>query len=84
MANQTFQVWVSKYALTRGVFEVTVEDCSPPMVKTLDNYPSFYHGDDWHRTKAEAVVKAEKMRAAKIISVRRQLNKLEKMKFDPT
>ena len=35
----------------------------------------------WHTTRADAVARAEQMRDAKRLSLRKQLDKLEKMRF---
>ena len=43
-----------------------------------------YHGEgkEWHRTKEAALVRAEKMRQKKIASLKKQIEKLERMKFE--
>lgn len=43
--------------------------------------PRYYHGTDWHLTPKDAMAKAEKMRAAKIQSLKKRIERLEKMKF---
>jgi len=40
------------------------------------------HGNDWHRTEEAAIKRAEEMRLKKIASVKKQLGKLEKMRFE--
>lgn len=37
---------------------------------------------DWHETKEEAIQQATKMRNAKIASLKKQIEKLEKLNFD--
>ena len=75
------KVWITKYALTQGVYRCDVEtfDDSPRMVK--DAVSMYYHGNDWHETSDEAVAKAEKMRAAKIASLEKQIAKLRRLDF---
>lgn len=79
------EVWISKYALTRGVFRVIGEQNARSMitVRQDNGYPMYYHGEDtdWHRTEADAKAKADRMRITKIASLKKQLDKLEKMKF---
>jgi hypothetical protein len=43
-----------------------------------------YHGEnnEWHKTKEEAIRKAEEMRLKKIESHKKSIAKLEKMKFE--
>ena len=47
-------------------------------------YGTYYHGEgkDWHRTKDSAIKQAEEMKQAKIKSMKKQLDKLENMKFE--
>lgn len=76
-------VWVTKYALSKGVFTRKVVVCgeiSERMVKVVKQGPSeFYHGKEWHRTEAEALAQVEKMVAAKRASLAKGLNKLDKV-----
>ena len=58
-------VWITKYALTKGIFEMDVESQS-----------------EGCKTKAAAIAKAEKMRRKKIASLKKQIEKLESMKFE--
>jgi len=79
------KVFVTKYALTRGILEMDVEDCktSSGMVRTLKDFPIYFHGEgkDWHRTHDAARAKAEDMRVKKIASLHKQIKKFEKMEF---
>jgi len=81
------KVWVTKYALTQGIFETEVEVCEDiniNMVKEINvRYPASYHGEgkEWHKTKEEAVKRAESMKEAKIKSLTNQIKKLEALKF---
>mgnify|MGYP005759151723 CR=1 FL=1 len=81
------KVWITKYALTQGIFEIEAEECGmgfPGMIQTKEEHPSHCHeeGKDWHRSKDSAVKRAEEMRQKKISSLRKKLEKLEKMKFE--
>jgi len=84
------KVWISKYALTQGIFEKDAEDCENSrgelkgMIKYHENgFTVHFHGEgnEWHRTKEEAIKKAEEMRLKKIESHKKAIIKLEKMKF---
>lgn len=84
-----FTAWITKYALTSGIKEV--------MVRQSETYPEFVdeaeakqgwfkqtfagEGKEWHRTREAAVQRAEAMRKNKVISLRRQLAKFQKMTF---
>jgi len=81
------KVWITKYALTKGVYEANVE-----VSKTSDGvvihrvtgcFPLFFHGEgkDWHRTEDSALARAEKMRSAKLTLLRKQLAAIEALTF---
>lgn len=77
------KVWISRYALTKGIFEVEVKQ-SPfysDLVSSQSGYP-YYHKPDWHETKEEAIKRAEQMRVKKIASLRKQIEKLENLDFE--
>lgn len=75
--------WVSKYAMTKGVFPVNAEvsQTSSSMLIVRDMYTYYLHGEEWHRTREAAVARAEEMRIAKIASLKKQIAKIEKMTF---
>lgn len=75
--------WVTKYALTEGIQEVSGEVCHPISSSMLKfgKYGTA-HGKDWHRNKEEALKRAEEMRVAKIASLKRSIARIEAMKFD--
>lgn len=81
------KVWITKYALTQGIYEAEVEQSksSPSMVsqRRANTYDICYHGEgkDWHRTPEAARAKATKMVEDKIKSLKKQLKKLENMVF---
>lgn len=77
------KAWITKYALTKGILEKEVDDCGDGMVIESNNhFPTYYHGTDWHKDKKSAIAKAEEMRKKKIASLKKKIEKLEKMKFD--
>ena len=79
------KVWITKYALTSGIKEIECEDCENGAVKEIENpFQTFYHGEnsEWHRTKESAIKKAEEMRQKKIESLKKQIKKLEEMRFE--
>ena len=78
------KVWITKYALTKGLYEMEV-------VKTSEDGDSVYgkawydafHGEgkDWCRTREEAVQLAEEMRSRKINNLKKKISELEKKIF---
>jgi len=87
--EKKFKVWITKYALTQGIYEAMVELCddsdpSGNMVKQDGKWGgSYYHGKgkDWHENKYGAMVKADEMRKKKIAALKKQIVNLEKMTF---
>jgi hypothetical protein len=78
--SETRKVWISRYALTRGVYETDVEESGGYCYST-DIYRIQYPPNAWHQTRGEALARAEEMRQAKVASLRKQLTKLERKVF---
>jgi len=76
------KVFITKYALTKGIleFEVTEKD---DMVSVGGNFLHNFHGEgkEWHRSINEARIRAEQMRLNKISQLKKQIQKLEKLKL---
>ena len=85
------KVWISKYALTQGILEAEGQpSTSTPATMICESTGPFtdivfpyFHGEgrEWHRTEAEAKIKANEMVQCKIKSLEKQLAKLRKMVF---
>jgi len=77
--------WISKYALTQGIFEI--ESNSDPSEKLISHRlngmtVSYYEeGKEWHKTKEEAIARAKDLKIKKIANMKKQIAKLEKMEF---
>ena len=80
------KVWITKYALTDGIIEADVkpvlcgsvcisDTISPVLCRILNE-------GEWHSDKKQAIDKAEEMRQKKIASLKRQIEKLEEMRFE--
>lgn len=84
MANEKARVWITKYALSGGIFCVDAEirhDISSDMVTWGERHAQHAHGKEWHRTEGEARARAEKMRKDRIASLNKSIAKLEKLVF---
>ncbi len=83
--GKPFTVWITKYALTTGIFSAEVQDCfdtNDTLVRdTTKQYANYYHDREWHRTREEAVRHAEKMRKKKIASLKKSIEKIKKLDF---
>lgn len=82
------KVWITKYALTQGIFEIEAERCtnvSDDMIEQKNiQWQTYYYGEgnEWHLTKEGAIKRAKEMREKKIKSLKKQLNKIEKLDFN--
>lgn len=76
------QVWITKWALTIGIFSesVVIDDEYPGMIKTKHGYVHGV-GRDWHTSIESAKAQAERVRVKKIASLKKQIAKLEDMRF---
>ena len=87
------KVWITKYALTQGVEEIDsnqvkefeMTDTGYLCFRRNEKYSfvtEIYSQKEWYRTKESAIKKAEEMRQKKIESLKKQIEKLERMRFE--
>lgn len=81
------KVWITRYALTSGIYEVeaTIYERNPGMVSYRmppGSFLQFAHGKDWHVMRETAVARAEEMKVAKIQSLEKQIKKVSKITFE--
>lgn len=78
------KVYITRSALSDGIYEVGVRDLGLGTVMSLGKYGRLFHGEgkDWHKTKESALKRAEIMRLHKIKSLKNQLDRLEKLRFE--
>lgn len=79
------KVWIAKYALTKGIFEMDVESQSEDGKSVYGkawNQCFYGQGVEWCETKSAAIARAEEMRKKKIASLKKQIEKLENMTFE--
>lgn len=76
------KVWITKYALTKGIYEMEVVSMGKDSVYGKAWNEAFHgEGKEWHRTYGSAVAMAEKIRRRKIENLKNQIIRLEKMCF---
>lgn len=80
------KVFVVRYALSSGISEMETEILKSNFEGGRDyvkyrSWAFLYIGKDAFLSKEYAIKKAEEMRKKKITSLRKQIEKLEKMKF---
>ena len=85
------KVWITKYALTRGIEEITSDDVSRMLIAKNGDlvmygkssmFPVSYTQDNYSLDKQSAIQKAEEMRQKKIESLKKQIENLEGMRFE--
>ena len=79
------KVWITKYALTNEIIEAEAEPCGFDIISaSWDNGTrcNNFKGDEWWSRKKNAIEKAEEMRQKKIASLKKQIEKLERMRFE--
>lgn len=85
MTKPSNTVFITKYALTRGIVEAKVKaifaDDTAVEVVWSSAASHYFHGKDWHRTFGAAAEQANKMREAKLKSLRRQIDTLAALGF---
>ena len=78
-------VYISKYALTQGVFKLDAcisPECPDTAVNVADRgFAVHGRGKNWHLTRADALKAAEELRLRKIKALERQLKKLKGIRF---
>ena len=81
------KVWITKYAMTSGVFTVEGASVGQAMcavrTKGRGPFPVYYHGNDWHTDEAKAIERFNQMKQKKITSLKKQLAKVEALEFLP-
>lgn len=80
------KVYITKYALTKGILEkeARVSDFGCGRLRAFCNgdYSSYGIGSEAFYTLEEALNNAEERRNKKIESLKKQINKLENLKFE--
>jgi hypothetical protein len=82
--------WITKYALTTGILEVSsseAEECGSGMLRVRrpkDYFDQYMHGEgrDWHKSLESAVSRAETMRKSKIASLQKSIAKMTALSFE--
>lgn len=77
--EKTETVFVTKYALSGGVQKLTLEISEG---RAYGHHYSFFGPREYFHTWPEALADAERRRGEKIASLKKQIAKLEKMKFE--
>lgn len=76
------KVWITAYALTKGIIEVEGEAYGDGTFFRSAKYESSFYKPDWHETRESAIARAREMQAKKIASLQKQIKKIEGLKFE--
>ncbi len=77
------KIYITKFALTKGIQEIEAESTQfPNMVKKIGKYIQTFHKPFWHESKKEAIEHAEILRKIKIESLKKSIQKFEKLDFN--
>lgn len=74
------KVWITKYALTKGIREFEGELRGSAVVGP--HFVEWFYPPDWHKSREDAIAWAEKMRQKKIASLEKQIDRLKSLKFE--
>ena len=75
------KIFCTRWCLTAGIEEMEAESVPQSgmvTVKRPNGWPLYLHGEgrDWHRTREQAVARANVVRVKRISTVKKQLSKL--------
>lgn len=81
------KVFITKYALTYGIYEtegdlIRDDDMFVQRAESPNSFDQYFHGKDFHADKESAILRAEEMRAAKLKSLQKQIDKIQKLNFE--
>lgn len=78
-------IYVTKYALTQGVFAVEAEvksDKTMAWWRPEGGFRVYVHGNEFQFTPEEALARAEEMRIKKLQSIDKQAKRISALKFE--
>jgi len=88
------KIYITKYALTEGILTgsdavidgtmasvYVLHDAKGRAFNEVTTKQHHYHGQDWHRTRTDAIARAEDMKQKKIRSLEKNLRKIQELVF---
>lgn len=76
------KIFVTKYALTKGILELECEIINGKLAKTIEtSFPQYFKESEWFYNEEFAIKRSNKMKINKIASLERQITKLQKIQF---
>ena len=82
------KVWITKYALTEGIYSSEAEACSSPHIIVIkgdgiNEFDQYFRRGEWFESRSDACDAADDMPERKIKSLRKQIARLEELSFVP-
>jgi len=76
-------IWITKYALTKGIYSVEAEVTENMAVVRGASFrhTDYFHKGEWWEAELDAKKKAEEMRKTRIASLKKSLKKMQDLKF---
>ncbi len=76
-------VYITKYALTKGIVEAEGVEKSVTMIAVKGKFgDAYYHNNEWHTNKGAAIEMAKRMQNRRIASLQKSMESVKKLKFD--
>jgi len=80
------KVYITKYVFSQGIVEAEMnvvlnENYGKTCNGKFNGYTSFFFKDEFHLTREDAIIDAEKRRKKKIQTLNKQIDKLNKLVF---
>jgi hypothetical protein len=78
-------VYVTKYALTKGIMELHgVEQYDDKMIVATDAYRTCYHKPYWYENRQDAIYHTNELRLKRIRDLKKQITALENLRITET
>jgi len=83
--EETMEIWITKYALSSGVFSVDYKFCkfdrNVVSFKLPGKVRQSYSGHDWCTNRIAAVSRAREMRTQKVAALKKKIKRLQELRF---
>jgi len=86
MTEETITAYVTKYALTQGILKIQAKRSLRNPERIIQKHDtagvfSIYHKNQWYETEQEAREHALQMKSKKLVNLRKQIDKLNKLEI---
>ena len=81
--RSTIKAWITKYALTKGIYQEIgsiKSTVGPDYFSVIDRFQIFTQGE-YFESKQDAIENSEQRRVKKLASLKKQMDKIGKIEF---